>query len=271
MTRSRLLRALALIPAVAFLVPASAGAAVTSTGTLTSEGVSITALGDAADDRLAVACGSDGNVDVNGLDPGSESDPDVSTPVTCADVTTIAVDGGAGDDVINLRGVQPEWGFSNADLCGPCAGGGYAIVAECVAGQGDDTIHASTIGTLIGGCQGVRSMAGDDLVKGSIGDDAIAAGPGEDEIRDYGGDNQLFGGPDDDFVVAGVGDDLVVGKQGDDVLAAGDGDDRVAGGPGFDAMRGGKGTDSCVGGPDGATSRGCESVRGVVRRLAAAL
>lgn len=243
--------------ALVVLAPASASAAVTATSEVSSAGVSVSVVGDAASDEITVSCGMDANVKVNGLDPAD--------PAACSEVTSITVDGGAGDDLIDLSQVEPP---AFGAVCGPCPGGAYSIVAECLSGAGNDTVIAGSVGTLIGGCQGLRSMTGDDEVDGGSGDDAIAAGPGEDQVLGGGGDDQLFGGPDVDSLSAGPGDDLVVGKQGNDALFGISGDDRLAGGPGFDEMRGGSGMDSCVGGPGGGVALNCESIRGVSRLIA---
>jgi Ca2+-binding RTX toxin-like protein len=240
------------------LVPATAAATVTATSELSSTGVSVTVLSDDAPDEFTVSCGLDGNVKVDDLDP--------TTPAACSEVTALTVDGGAGDDLIDLTAVTHAAGFTA--LCGPCPRGGYAIVAECLAGAGEDVIRSSWIGTLIGGCAGMESMTGNDIVATYGGDDAVAAGPGSDRIHGGPGDDQLFGGPGTDFIRAGKGDDVLAGKQGDDFMSGAAGDDRLAGGPGFDGLRGGAGSDICVGGPDRATADGCESIRGVERLLA---
>lgn len=243
--------------AIIALIPGTASAAVTATSELSSTGISVSVTGDAASDEITVSCGIDANVKVNGLD--------TADPAACSEVTSLTVDGGAGDDRIDLSAVDPP---AFGEVCGPCPRGAYSIVAECISGAGDDAVIASSVGSLIGGCQGMRSMTGDDYVDGGAGDDAIAAGPGEDQVLAGGGDDQLFGGPDDDGLSGGPGDDLVVGKQGDDALFGISGDDRLAGGPGFDEMRGGGGVDSCVGGPGGGMALNCESTRGVSRSIA---
>lgn len=248
--------------AVGLLAPATASATVSSTVSESSTGLSLTVTGSEIADAIDVSCDHAARVQVNGLRPPTDADPTEPGSTACADITAIGIDGGGGNDRIDLRAVSPESGFSSTALCGPCPGGSYSIVAECLAGGGDDTITTSRIGTLVGGCAGMRSMTGNDTVIGRDGDDAIAAGPGRDIVRSGRGNDQLFGGPDEDFLLGGAGDDLVVGKQGDDKLSGSAGDDRLAGGPGFDAMRGGVGTDSCIGGPDRAKARGCEFVRG---------
>jgi Ca2+-binding RTX toxin-like protein len=254
-----MLRPAILAAALALTLPAVAHSAVTATSEPTSVGVLITVVGDAADDPIVVSCGSDGRVKVNDLDVVEAAD--------CADVTSISVDGGPGQDFIDLAAVSPTTGFSSRTFCGPCPGGDYSLVAECVSGVGDDTILAGGIGTLIGGCSGRQSMPGDDVVRGSDQDDAIAAGPGSDEIRSRNGADQVFGGPGNDRIEAGSGDDVLAGKQGKDILYARSGDDRLAGGPGRDGLFGGHGFDACVGGPDGADANGCEAIRGVSRAV----
>lgn len=268
--RLRDVRLLGSIAAAAFALVAAApaGAAVTATSGPSSTGPSLFVAGDAADDEIAVTCGTDANVKVNGLDPASAEDPSAPGPLPCAELTSIAVNGGDGADRIDLAQVAVAGGFTSPQLCGPCPGGDYAIVAECEAGAGDDEIVSSPIGAVIGGCFGSRSMPGDDVVTGAEGEDAIAGGPGVDFIDSLGGDDQVFGGPGSDLLVAGSGADLVVGKQGDDVLSGRGGDDIISGGPGRDSMRGGAGRDDCTGGPDLATARGCETTRGVTGRIA---
>ena len=243
--------------AIASLAPSNALAAVTATTQVSSTGVSLSVRGDSHKDKINVACGDDGNVKVNRLDPASEDYPPTTGVVACADLTSITADGGGGPDTIDLTHVSAARGFTNAKLCGPCPGGSYAIVAECLDGAGRDFIKASPIGTLIGGCSGRQSMTGNDSVYGGKGDDAIAAGPGYDSVNGRGGGDQIFGGP-------GL-DDLIAGKQGNDVLSGSSGDDRLAGGPGRDGLFGGPGRDSCRPGPDGGSTHACEITRGASR------
>lgn len=112
------------------------------------------------------------------------------------------VDGGAGDDSIDLLGT---------------------IDATIFGGDGDDIIIGSPIADLIFG------GAGNDVIDGRGGNDTIYGQDGNDTITGGTGDDKLFGGEGSDTFIWNNGDnnDIVEGDEGIDVqivngAAAGD-------------------------------------------------
>jgi hypothetical protein len=113
-------------------------------------------------------------------------------------VHKIIVDGGNGNDIIDMSGVK--------------ASDGVTVVAH--GGPGDDTITGG---------------GGDDQLFGDDGNDIIHGGGGNDTIHGGSGDDQLFG---DD------GNDQLFGDAGNDTLNGGAGNDTLSGGPGNDTIIG---------------------------------
>lgn len=127
------------------------------------------------------------------------------------------VSGGAGDDVLDVRG----------------QGGGAS------GGEGDDVVTA----------EGGRGGPGDDVLRvlsgeGGAGDDllrclrgafcALNGGPGND---------RLTGGRAEDQLSGQAGRDLLQGRGAKDTLVGGLGNDRLFGGGAADVLRGGPGVD----------------------------
>jgi Ca2+-binding RTX toxin-like protein len=153
-------------------------------------GVAGGTTGDGVADTVSIGGGSQSEfitVTTSG-DDALVSGLTAQTRVANLDVgDSIAVDGGAGDDIIN--GMAVTAGVAGFALSG---------------GAGDDVLLAGRGGmTLSGG-------AGDDVLFGGSGDDVLLAGTGND-ILAGGAGNDLFQG-DDDFTIldfragAGAGD-----------------------------------------------------------------
>jgi Ca2+-binding RTX toxin-like protein len=246
-SRRRLVASLLPVIAAALLVGAgSAAATVTAISSGGSDGSRYPIIdSDAAADTITVTCGVDGNVKINGLDPVSHLGTPGPVPIACASMSGIDVDGGDGDDTIDLSAMSRPAGFTNARLCAPCSNHGYSVLVECDASGGNDMIVSSPIGALIGYCSHRPPMAGDDLILGSDGREAVNAGAG------------------DDTFTGGGGRDLAVGAGGADLLSGGAGADNLTGGAGPDDLRGGPGHDRCDGGPGADTATGCEIQHGI--------
>lgn len=168
-------------------------------------------------DRISVrADGDDLLVSING---------DESTFVS-ADVTSIDVTAGAGNDRVVLRGVEQsatiDGGAGNDRLSG---------------GKGNDVI--------LGGDGNDRLLGrrGDDQLDGGAGRDALNGGGGADILIGADGNDRLTGGRGDDNIDGGAGDDRINGQQGNDALKGGDGNDRIRGGRGDDVVEGEAGND----------------------------
>lgn len=84
-------------------------------------------------------------------------------------------------------------------------------------------------------------------ILGTNGDDVIRGTRGQDVIKAYGGDDVIYGFRGNDFICAGGGDDTVYASKGNDKVWGGGGDDTIFGGQGNDVMYGVWGNDSFFG------------------------
>lgn len=161
---------------------------------------------DAAD-AIVVTVDESGEVKVNGS----------STGVLAADVALLDVEGGPGDNLIDISAV------SAADfpaLSGVSVGGG----------DGSDHLIGSEFDDHIDGGAGDDSLegaGGNDDLRGRSGDDVLEGGAGNDVVNGGSGDDHLDGGSDNDRLLGGRGDDILIGNTGDDVLKGHGGRDRV--------------------------------------------
>lgn len=202
--------------------------------------------------------------------------------------------GGAGDDLINLKGR-----FTNVEVAGGgdddailFLGSGVFTGSEARGGGGDDVIRDNGFEIVLAGST-LRGGGDDDLIDvsssiagigvnglfigGGDGDDSlygtrsgqntIRAGAGNDFIQAFDGDDLLVGGGGNDTIIAGNGNDSVFGEDGNDVIFgitgsnkidAGIGDDFVAGGFADDSVDGGAGDDILIGGAGNDTLNGGE-------------
>lgn len=201
-------------------------------------------------DRAAVFCNEGGLVKVNALDPRIG-------PVECSRVTEVNALMGAGNDRVNLAGVDGRFGQRDFP------GFGQGTGAAAALGPGDDRYSgsASAFNLVIGGEGADRATGGAlrDLLQGGRDMDRIAAGDGNDVLVGGAGADTASGGPADDLISGNSADDLLTGGAGNDLLGGGlgmdrllggDGDDRLVGGPEKDRLDGGAGTNEVFqGGP----------------------
>lgn len=250
---------------LAAALPLTAWAAVTSS---VSGGV-LTVDSD-ADDAITIDCQA-GNVKINNADPGTG-------PETCAAITAIVVNGGPGDNTVDLSGVAV------ADFT--------ALISTTVSGgAGVDTITGSEVAdTLVGdqgndvksGGPGIDTLIwnngdGSDIMDGDEDDDTVevnGAGAGDAfEIGPVGSrvaftrtnlglftldidsENLIVNGLDGDDIMTGtLGLSGLIsmtlnGGNGNDTLTGGDGDDRLNGDADNDTLIGFRGSDVMNGGP----------------------
>jgi Ca2+-binding RTX toxin-like protein len=153
----------------------------------------------------------------------------------CTDVKKIFVDGGRGNNKINLQGVQRE-NFPNIE----------DVLIN--GGDGDDDIVGSDYEDHIYGGEGndaILGEDGDDRIYGGGGDDMIDGGDGSDALEGGDGRDILHGGPGGDRLLGGAGHDSIYGGEGDDIADGGDGDDIYDARPGStDTMIDSSGSDT---------------------------
>lgn len=122
-----------------------------------------------------------------------------------------------------------------------------ALTAAVLVATGFSALSVSA--AEAGSCT-VVGTPGNDLLRGTEGDDVICGRGGADKIIGLGGDDLLRGGKGPDTILGGTGDDRVVGGADDDKLFGQAGDDTIRGDSGADAVIGGGGDDR-LGGAQG--------------------
>ena len=141
-----------------------------------------------------------------------------STAFAVADVQSIEIKGGNGNDTITLDQT-------------------VLVPATIEGGNGNDVIQGGAGNdTIFGG-------NGKDLIDGGAGTDQIHGGNGKDDLHGGDGDDQLFGENGKDVLNGDLGNDDLHGGNGPDQLFGGDGDDLLDGGRGPDLLDGGAGHD----------------------------
>lgn len=215
----------------------------TTTQNLSTGSVTISLLG-AADVVVSTVSGTV-EVRINGL-----VDPTIS--IAAADVKNLTVQGGAGDNTIDLFGVTSA-AFTHV--------GGVNVT---VTGQaGSDLIVGSSFADDIdsgSGLDTVNAGAGNDTVAGGFGDDQLIGGQGTDLLTVHGSGrltitpSQTIGSGTDfhsEFEAAVLSGDIsndridattvnipvtLLGQSGNDTLLGGFSADRLDGGAGFDFL-----------------------------------
>lgn len=141
-----------------------------------------------ASENITINCKAN-SVHVNGSDTG----------VACSGVMTLVVNGGSGNNTIDLFGVAAPLAPTTVTV--DAAGGNDIII-------GTD---------LTGATETLRGGEGADTIFGGAGDDVLEGGPGADTLNGGPGDDQLIGGLDDDvyrYLVDGGGTDTIVELSG---------------------------------------------------------
>jgi len=136
-----------------------------------------------------------------------------------------------------------------AGLIGGTAGDGQSDTVTVTATNGDDVALVSSLGSKVS-VDGLSAQVtidhaetGDKLVINALaGDDVIDAGGLEAGKIAL----QLFAGAGDDVIIGSVGDDAIDGGAGDDVLIGNAGNDTIGGGAGDDIVVGGLGNDTVL-------------------------
>lgn len=188
----------------------------------------------------------------------------------------IEINGGDGDDYIDLSGLQMAsnrtvfiWGGAGNDtIIG--ADGLNIIFGDIGTVRKDDDkyIIEANVDPGVAGNDIILGGSKKDIIFGGAGDDQIDGGAGADfifgdggrydetgsipqidrtDISLDGGKDTLIGGDDDDVIYGGGGDDHVDGGAGNDEIYGERGHDRILGGSGNDTIHGGEGMDIVFG------------------------
>jgi Ca2+-binding RTX toxin-like protein len=154
---------------------------------------------------------------------------------------SLTIDGGTGNDQIEVRGGQTTALTLN----------GAAGDDTLLGGLGAETINGGSGNDILFGGSGndrINAGAGHDLVQGNTGDDTLVGNDGDDSIMGGAGRDVLTGGAGNDTLSGQGGNDTLLGHDGDDILNGGRGRDALSGGAGNDRLRGGTQNDLLTGG-----------------------
>jgi len=170
-----------------------------------------------------------------------DDDTIVLDGVPTAFAGSLTVDGGTGNDQIEVRGNQATaLTLNGAEGDDTLLGG---LGAETInGGDGNDILFGGS------GNDRINAGAGHDLVMGNTGDDTLVGNDGDDSIMGGAGRDVLAGGAGDDQLAGQGGNDTLLGHDGDDILNGGAGRDALSGGDGNDRLRGGTQNDLLTGG-----------------------
>lgn len=166
----------------------------------------LTVLGDNAANQIVVAADASGNLQVTdrGQAVAIQGNPSLATR---ANLQTVVIDGGAGNDRISTD--------RSLNTMGP---GGLVFAPDAIllGGKGDDTIapmHGGIVGGLAGVVNGVvvGRVVGNCFMDGGQGDDFLQSGFGNDTMLGGQGDDNYLWPPGTltDFWDGGQGDDTV--------------------------------------------------------------
>ena len=154
----------------------------------------LTIAGDEQRDYVSLSCGRDETVIVN------ENDPDTGT-ADCADITAIAISGGAGNDYVTLDVRRSEFPSVTEMSIDGGAGNDKLVGSHfpdaMTGGPGDDKFFD------LEGSDTAWGDAGDDVFHDFEGADVLRGGTGRDTFRDVTHRGNVFhGGPGRDTVRA---------------------------------------------------------------------
>jgi Ca2+-binding RTX toxin-like protein len=195
--------------------------------------------------------------------------------VRWAGVERLVIDGGAGNDLLTVRGTPVPGG--DLVLDGGAGDDTYVLATQRTSlwvndAAGMDTLdfRAASAGVrlnlgldrsqpqaldalgnrlhLQGAVENATSSAFADRLTGSAIANVLRGLGGNDVLRGAGGDDLLDGGDGNDLLDGGTGADILVGGGGRDVLLGGTGRDFLIGGLGVDYLLGQGGDDFLVGG-----------------------
>ena len=119
-----------------------------------------------------------------------------------------------------------------------------AITVNLSTGQAAFTVGGISYTDTLAGFEIVSGSLADDTMTGDFGGNELRGNRGNDRLLGLLGDDMLFGDDGDDELHGGDGNDILVGGEGADMLLGGSGDDTLNGGGGLDYLDGGDGIDT---------------------------
>lgn len=141
---------------------------------------------------------------------------------------------------------ESDGGTTDGGSGTPPTGGGLtdADFRDLTDDPDDETLSTGVLNSFAGG---LRALAGNDTIVGSLSDEIINGNGGDDIISGGAGDDTLRGGQNRDRIDGGDGNDVVNGNLGEDIVIGGNGDDLVRGGQSNDLLDGSAGNDTLIG------------------------
>lgn len=172
-------------------------------------------------DNIIVSANAGGNVTLNDTQLMVNN-----APVAANSVTSLDVVGGKGKNAIDLSGVTStsfsalttvkiEGGAGNDRIIGS------GLNDSILGGGGNDTIKGGVGNDSLNGGTGndvLNGEAGDDLLIGGAGDDSLNGGAGADSLRGGAGKDSLDGGAGIDSLNGGAGADVITKGTDNDVI-----------------------------------------------------
>ncbi|NBD16529.1 MAG: hypothetical protein GVY04_10435 [Cyanobacteria bacterium] len=207
-----------------------------------------TLYGRAGDDKLEGEDGDDtlyGGGGADELKGGNGNDRFIIETATEAEFDVFDGEGEElerdpqGDTIVNASGGDVT--FKEFDDIETFDGSGHAILGNADKNSFDfKDITLVNVSYVDGG-------AGEDEIKGGIGNETFRGGADKDKLEGKEGNDSLFGdaGPDD--IKGGKGNDTLDGGAGNDKLNGEEGNDTLTGGAGNDELDGNKGDDVLIG------------------------
>ena len=172
-------------------------------------------------DNMAVAANANGNVTLNGTQLTVSN-----APVSASSVTSLDVVGGKGKNTIDLSGVTAasftalttvkiDGGAGNDSIIGS------ALNDSISGGGGNDTLKGGD------GNDSLNGGTGNDQLNGDAGNDVLTGGAGNDYLSGGAGDDSLSGGAGKDSLDGGAGHDSINGGAGSDTIKKGTDNDVI--------------------------------------------
>jgi Ca2+-binding RTX toxin-like protein len=208
---------------------------------------------------------NDGNGVPNGGVTGGDTVSifgDFNAPFTSLNFNTITVNGGEGDDTVDISALESEHrivfntGAGDDEVIGDLRTQdvvNYGVTADLDEDDDDDDHNDNdddddnaTPPTVVVTGLNLIGDANSNLLAGAAGDDVAMGNGGDDMLTTASGSDMLFGGAGNDTLIAGDGNDMTYGEAGNDRIFAGNGNDMVDAGTGNDTAIGGSGDDMFI-------------------------
>jgi Ca2+-binding RTX toxin-like protein len=185
-----------------------------------------------------------------------------NAPFTSLNFSTITVNGGDGDDTVDITGLESahrivfNTGAGDDEVIGELRAQdvvNFGVTADVDdedddehCDDDDDEDDDDTASPPVSASVNLIGDASSNLLAGADGDDVAMGNGGDDMLTTSAGSDMLFGGTGDDTLIAGDGNDMAYGEAGNDRLFGGNGNDMLDAGAGDDTAMGGAGDDMFI-------------------------